>query len=373
MKKSTMPLSLFTLSLLALTGCGKNSSAGAPPAPPPPLVKVLEAQAQSASPVNEYIARVEPIQQVNLPAQISGIVKEVHFKEGSRVKQGECLFSIDPASFEAAVAMREAELEQAKAGLDRAEKYLAMLDATDSRSVSKSDRNAAEADVAEGRAMKLNAEAALRQAKIDLGYTQINSPIDGRIGRALITKGNLVSAASGPLATVIQTDPIRIVVALPDAEYITAFHRYSMESDYNPKITIRLGNGMMYPHEGEIEFDDNQMNAATGTIAVRVRFPNPDRLLVANNYVTVQVQDPEPVQKILVPAESVMHNTEGSYVWVVAEDNTVSQAPVETGANIGTDRIIDKGLTEGQRVVFAGMQKLRPGMQVTIAESPKSE
>ncbi|WFB34999.1 efflux RND transporter periplasmic adaptor subunit [Kiritimatiellota bacterium B12222] len=366
-------LSVSSLIAALLAGCGKSPAMNAPPAPPPPLVKVIETQTQPASVVQEYIALVEPIQKVNLMAQVSGIVNEVHFKEGSRVKKGDLLFSIDPASYEATVAMREAELEQAQASVDRSDKYLKMLNATDGRSVSKSDRNAAEANVAEDRAMEHNAQAALKQAKIDLGYTQITSPIDGRIGRALITRGNLVSSASGPLATVIQTDPIRVVVALPDAEYISAFHRYANDNNYHPKITVRLGNGMMYPFEGEIDFDDNQMNPATGTIAIRVRFPNPQRLLVANNYVTVQIQDNEPPLKILVPTESVMHDAEGSYVWTVNAENTVAKVRVEPGATIGNQRIIESGLDVGQRVVFAGMQKMRPDLTVTVAETAHME
>ncbi|MDF7809266.1 efflux RND transporter periplasmic adaptor subunit [Pontiellaceae bacterium B12219] len=355
------------------SGSAPAGAAGQRPTMPPPAVKVIETTLEAASPVAEYIAHVEPIQQVNLMAQVEGVIEEVHFKEGSRVKQGDLLFTLDPAPYAANVAQRKAELEQANASLARAVKYLAMLNAADNRSVSKSDLDAAEANTAEGRAMVHKAEAALQQAEIDLSYTRITSPIDGRIGRALITRGNLVSPASGSLATVIQIDPVRVVFAMPDAEYLDAFIRYSTDTNYEPKINVRLGNGEMLAEQGEIDFDDNQMNPATGTIAIRMRFPNPQRLLVANNFVTVLVQDGHAPRKVLVPSESVMHDADGTYVWCVNEDNTVEQVYVETGEVIGTRQIIESGLESGRRVMFAGMQKVRPGMTVAPQVSAKSE
>ncbi len=334
----------------------------------PPVVRVVTARPEKASPVVEYIARVEPIQQVNIMAQVEGIIQAVHFQEGSRVAKGDPLFTIDPAPYQARVAQREAELAQAQAALDRAEKYWAMLQATDGRSVSKSDLDTAEAGVAEGRARVKTAQAALTQAGIDLGYTRIESPIAGRIGRALITQGNLVSPSSGTLATIVQLDPVRVVIAMPDAEYLTEFARYSNDDGYNPIIKVRLANGLVLPSMGEIDFDDNQMNPATGTIDIRMRFPNADRMLVANNHVTALVQDGGAPMKILVPVESVMHDAEGAFVWTVADDNTVVPKRVEAGAYIGARQIIDSGLLNGDRVVVAGMQKVQPGIAVQPQE-----
>jgi membrane fusion protein (multidrug efflux system) len=227
--------------------------------------------------------------------------------------------------------------------------------------------------VAEGQAKVDNAQATLQQAQIDLGYTRIASPIDGRIGRALITKGNLVSPSSGPLATVIQIDPIRVVIAMPDAEYMTAFERYSIDTNFNPLIKVRLANGTVLSDEGEIAFDDNQMDRATGTMAVRLRFPNPNRMLVPNAYVNALVQDRNAPQRILLPVEAVLHGEGGTFVWAVKDDNTVEQVMVTVGTQIGERQIIESGLEPGQRVVYAGMQKIRPGMAVSPIEAKKSE
>jgi RND family efflux transporter MFP subunit len=328
---------------------------------------------ESANPVSEYIAHVEPIQQVNLTAQVVGTIAEVHFKEGSQVEKGDLLFTIDPAVYEALVAHRKAELEQTKANIDRSEKYLSMLSAADNRSVSKSDRDSAETNVAEDRAMLHKAEASLQLAKIDLSYTHITSPIDGRIGRALITRGNLVSPSSGKLASVIQIDPIRVVFAMPDADYLSIFNGFSKTNRALPLTTIHLGNDMEYGEKGEMDFDDNQMNPATGTIDIRVRFPNPNRLLVPNNYVTVLLRDQQTEDKILVPTESIMHDNEGSFVWCVNEDKRVEQVRVEFGKVMGSRQVIESGLEPGRQVVFAGMQKLAPGMTVAPVETAKSK
>jgi len=335
---------------------------------PPPSVRVMTTQLENASLAKAYIARVEPIQEVRITAQVEGMIQEVHFQEGARVERGDLLFTIDPAPYEATLTQRTAELEQASATLNRAEKYLEMLRAAENRSVSKSDLDTAEANAAEGRARVKIAEATVQQAKIDVGFTQITSPIQGRIGQALITRGNVVSPASGALATVIQVDPIRVVFGMPDAEYLTAFDHYSNNPGYKPDIRVKLANGMTLEDPGEIEFDDNQMNPKTGTIDIRLRFPNPRRLLVANNFVTILVSEADTPQKILVPSEAVVHDTDGAYVWTVDADNMSSQARVNLGAVIGTQQVIESGLELGVRVVVAGLQNIRPGVAVSIIE-----
>lgn len=337
---------------------------------PPPVVGVLETRLESASPVVEHIAHVEPIQLVKLQAQVEGVIEQVHFKEGSQVKKGDLLFTIDPAPYQARVAQRNAELAQAQAGLDRSEKYLSMLNAADNRSVSKSDLDSAEAGVSSGRALLQKAQAELQQAEIDLGYTQIASPIDGRIGRALITGGNLVGPASGTLATVVQTDPMRIVFALPDAEYLTALEKVGREAGTLPQVRVRLANGSELVGEGELDFDDNQMDPATGTIAVRMRFANPDRLLVANNFVTALIQERDAPQRVVLPVEAILRDGDGAYVWVLKEDDTAAQVRIVTGQVIGSRQIIESGLDGGERVVVSGTQKVRPGVALSPQDRP---
>ena len=354
---------------LSLAGCDKQESAeagGAMGAQPPALVRVQEVVFEAVSPVDEYIAHVEPIQQVQVMAQVEGTIEEVNFEEGSRVKRGDLLFTLDAAPYKALVEQRAAELAQAKAALSRAEKYLKMISAVDGRSVAQADRDTAEANVAEGRAAVKKAEATLHQSEIDLGYTQITSPIDGRIGRALITRGNLVSPSTGPLATVIQVDPIRVVIAMPDAEYLTAFERYSSEEGYAPLAHVRLANGTVLPGEGAIAFDNNEMDASTGTMAVRLEFANPRRLLVPNAYVTALIQERNPPERVLLPTEAVMHGAQGAFVWTLTLEGTVQPTPVEAGAVMGARQVVLSGLKGGEQVVVAGVLSLRPGSAVTV-------
>ncbi len=364
-------IGFFVRGLMPSGGGAPTGGAGGWGSMPPAAVKVVKTKLETASPVVEYIAHVEPVQQVMLQAQVEGVIDEVHFQEGSRVKQGDLLFTIDPAPFKASVAQRKAELEQANASLDRARKYLTMLNAakeSENRSVSRSDLDTAEANVAESQAMVDNAAAALMQADIDLGYTRITSPIDGRIGRALVTRGNLVSPSTGALANVIQIDPIRVVLAVSDSEYLTAFERYSSEQGYNPRVKVRLANGTVLQDEGEIDFDDNQMNPDTGTMAVRLRFPNPERFLVPNAYVTALVQDRDAPQRILLPIEAIVHDADGAFVWTVHEDNTVEPVRVVAGATIDERCIIESGLDSGVSVIVAGIQKVMPGGTVSPME-----
>jgi len=364
-------IGFFARGLMSSGGGAPMGGAGGWGNMPPAAVKVMKTRLETASPVVEYIAHVEPVQQVMLQAQVEGVIDEIHFQEGARVKQGDLLFTIDPAPFKARVAQRKAELEQANASLDRAGKYLAMLNAakeSENRSVSKSDLDTAEANVAESQAMVDNAAAALMQADIDLGYTRITSPIDGRIGRALFTRGNLVSPSTGALANVIQFDPIRVVLAVSDSEYLTAFERYSSEQGFNPLVKVRLANGTVLPDEGQIDFDDNQMNPATGTMAVRLRFPNPNRFLVPNAYVTALVQDRDAPQRILLPIDAIVHDADGAFVWAVHEDNTVEQVRIVAGATIDGRCIIESGLDTGVSVIVAGIQKVMPGGTVSPME-----
>ena len=358
---------------LGLAGCEKKEASGAADGMPAPSVRVVETALEEVNPVVEYIAHVEPVQQVKITAQVEGTIDEVHFQEGTRVKRGDLLFTLDAAPYQALVEQREAELAQARALQNRADKYLKMISAVDGRSVSQSDRDMAEANVAEGSAAVKKAEAALHQAQINLGYTRITSPIDGRVGRALITRGNLVSPSTGPLATVIQLDPIRIVIAMPDAEYLAAFERYSSGQGYDPLVHIRLASGTVLPEEGEIAFDNNEMNAATGTMAVRLNFSNPQRLLVPNAYVTAMIQEHNPPKRVLVPSDAVMHGNQGAYVWMVTDDGTVQPAPVELGAVVETRQIILSGLDGGERVVVAGVLNLRPGTPVKVLDAEASK
>ncbi|MDR3230810.1 MAG: efflux RND transporter periplasmic adaptor subunit [Synergistaceae bacterium] len=313
---------------------------------------------------HEYIGRVESIQSVQLRPQISGQIAEVHFKEGSTVKAGQLLFTIDARQYQATVDLRKADLDRAEAGYDRARKYYERLKATDSRSVPASDLDTAQSDVLQGKASVDQAKAALRLAQIDLGYTKIAAPIAGRIGGALFTKGNLVSPAGGPLAHIVQIDPVRVAFALPDRDYLDALVAFeSPENVY--RATVRLSNGEEYPVTGARDFEENIMDERTGTMMVHLRFQNAEGLLVPGAMVRVTTRPVDSHVAIVIPQESVLSDAQGDYIYVVDAGNVTHQRRVTLGAEEGALREVASGLSTGERIVVYGLQSIRPEMKVT--------
>jgi len=352
---------------------GQGAPGGA--APPPPAVRVQIASLQNTEPQIEYVARVEPIREVMLKAQVSGILGEVHFTEGEMVDQGDLLFTIDPAEYEALVAQARAQLLRAEASAERAEKYLEMLKAADSRSISRSDMDMAEANASETAAAVQQAKADLDAAEIKLGYTKIHAPISGQIGKALVTKGNYVSPGSDTLAHLVQLDPIRVVFAMPDTEYLTLAEELGVDEQRVGIARLRLPNGTVLPQKGLRDFEDNRMNVGTGTIDVHVRFENKKQLLVPDGYVSLLFRrfTDEKSRKIVLPQSALLMDADGFYVWTVDEKGTAVQTRIVPGAMIGQDRVIESGLEEGQRVVVSGIQKVRPGAPVSVVSSAPAQ
>jgi RND family efflux transporter MFP subunit len=333
---------------------------------PPPAVRVIEVALENTAPLSEYIARVEPIREVQLNAQVSGMIEQVHFTEGVQVKEGDLLFTIAPAEYEARVAQARAMLARAEATQDQADKYMKMLESADKRSVSQSGLDSAEANVAEAKAAVMQAQADLKLATINLDYTQIHAPISGRIGRALITKGNYVTPGDSTLAEIIQLDPVRVVFAMPDSEYLTLVEELGVEERSVGTARVRLPNGSVLPQTGARDFEDNRMNAGTGTIAVHLRFPNPDQLLVPDGYVSVMFRRHSGEERVVLPQAAIMRDGDGPFVWTVNAENVALQSRIILGAMRGQDRVVESGLEPGQQVVVSGLQKVRPGAPVAL-------
>jgi RND family efflux transporter MFP subunit len=313
---------------------------------------------------HEYVGRVESIQSVLLTPQVSGQITEVHFKEGSMVKAGQLLFTIDARQHQATVDLRKADLAGAEAGYDRAQKYCARLKAADKRSVPASDLDAAQSEVLRTKAVVDQAKAALRLAQIDLGHTKITAPIAGRIGGALFTKGNYVTPAGGPLASIVQVDPVRVAFALSDRDYLDALIAFeSPENVY--RATVRLSNGAEYPVTGARDFEENHMDERTGTMMVRLRFKNENGLLVPGAMVRVTTRPVNSHVAIVVPQESVLSDSQGDYIYVVDAGNVTHQRRVTLGAEEGAMREVASGLSTGERIVVYGLQSIRPEMKVT--------
>ena len=320
-----------------------------------PVVIVKQVEKFDASSVpSEYVGRVESIQSVSVKPQISGEIAKVCFKEGSVVKAGQLLFQIDPKQYEATVQLRKAELQQAEANLVTAEKYYKRVTAASERAVSATDRDTAEGNFLQAKAAVAQAKAALKLAQIDLGYCRITSPITGKIGRALYTKGNYVTPQITELASIVQMDPIRVSYPLPDRDYLDQLSLFKEDgSIYNTSLI--LSNGEKYNVPGKRDFENNRVDQTTGTIMMRLRFANKEGMLIPGEMVRVFTKPVKSHIVNAVPQTAVMADEQGDYVYVINADNTARQARVTLGREFGD--------------AVAGLQRLRPGAKVRIETS----
>ena len=334
-----------------------------------PVVIVRQVEKFDASSVpSEYVGRVESIQSVSVKPQISGEIAKVCFKEGSVVKAGQLLFQIDPKQYEATVQLRKAELQQAEANLVTAEKYYKRVTAASERAVSATDRDTAEGNFLQAKAAVAQAKAALKLAQIDLGYCRITSPITGKIGRALYTKGNYVTPQITELASIVQMDPIRVSYPLPDRDYLDQLSLFKEDgSVYNTSLI--LSNGEKYNVPGKRDFENNRVDQTTGTIMMRLRFANKEGMLIPGEMVRVFTNPVKSHIVNAVPQTAVMADEQGDYVYVINADNTARQARVTLGREFGELREVTSGVEAGENVAVAGLQRLRPGAKVRIETS----
>lgn len=327
-----------------------------------PAVDVQLAEMIALDTPIEHIGKVEPIQAVDVSSEMAGYVTVVHFEEGAQVNEGDLLFTIDQRQYQATVQVRQAELAQAQAELSRADKYLKRLQTASAKSVSRSDLDTAESDQLQAAAALKQAEANLNLAQIDLAYTEIRAPISGRIGRALVTKGNYVSNTSDSLARIVQLNPIRVVFSLPDRIY------YDLMTANKTDLVgqLQLPDGSTFGATGHIDFEDNEIRETTGTLAMRYAFPNDDATLVPGTFVTVLLSEQTPTMGLAVSQRAVLTDTDGSYVLVADEKGLIHEQRIQTGKTVGTMIEVTTGLKTGEQVVVEGLQKVQPGTTATV-------
>ncbi len=334
-----------------------------------PLVKVKPATLGALNPPNEFIGRVEPIQDVDLGARISGYVTKVNFAEGALVEEGELLFEIDPEPYEAVVALRQAELIQAEAEVERADRYLKRLTASDKRGITQADMDKAESDVAAGRARVAQASANKCLADIDLKHCRIHAPIAGKVGRTVANVGDYVAPSVGTLVRIVQIDPIRVVFSVTDRHYI-GFREKISAANLSDALRMRLvlPTGTIPDLLGTADFEDNEMSSQTATLPIRIRFDNRDNLLVPRSYVKVLVDLKDPPQYPIVPQSSLVTNSRGDFVYVLGDDNKVEMRSVKTGDVADGSVEIIEGIKVGDNIVFEGVLKISDGGSVRVVD-----
>ena len=377
-KKSFRFFRLFFLLPALLVGFFIQPLLAAPPgrkAGPPPLVKVAIISAEDVNPPTEYVGHIEAIQYVDLRARVEGFIEEVKFKEGDQVRAGDVLYVIEPAPYQAKVDAKRALVAQAEAVLQKTSQQLQRLRAARPESIRATDMDNAVAEELQAKAELEEAKASLKLAELDLSYTVIKAPISGRIGRTAYTKGNLVNLSSGPLARIVQLDPIRVTYPISenDLPAIQAALNDAKNGRGNHLLQprIRLGNGKLYCESGQIDFVDNQVDIGTGTIAVWARFKNYQGLLLPGQYVTVLVSRKQPHILPVVPQAAVIISRRGRSVFLVDDQNKVISRPITTGVEINGHWAVTSGLKVGDKVIIAGIQKVKPGQIVRIAGSDR--
>jgi membrane fusion protein, multidrug efflux system len=355
----------WTTAIGALSFIAACGAAAAQGASPPPAVSVTPAATRQVTETGDLIGRVTAINKVDIVARVPGFIEERYFTEGQQVKTGNLLFRIEQATYKAAVDQQRANLAKAKATEVNAALQLERgKELARNQNIPQATVDQRAADEAAAQANVLQAEAMLQQAEINLGYTEIRSPIDGRIGLAAFTVGNLVDPSSGKLATIVSQDPIYVVFQASERDILEYKRRIAEYKDGHVSVHIKLPNGNAYPHPGLTNFLDIQVDSATDTVLVRAQVPNPEGLLVPGGIVGVTVERGVPRSALVVPQSAVQLDQAGRYVLVVDEAKRVELRRVTTGVEQGRDIVVTEGLKPGELVIVEGIQKVRPGQVV---------
>lgn len=361
--------------MVVLAACREQSPGGQPPVAPPSVV-VAPVERMNINPGTEYVAETVAVDAVDLRARVEAFLVRRAFVEGEDVTAGALLFELEHEPFEAAVEAAAAQVAEARAAVVRTRRDLERARTLQGQgNLSQQSLDRATADHLQAEALVDRGEADLRQARINLGYTTIIAPFNGRIGRSTYSVGQWVGPDSGVLARLVRLDPIYVVFNVSERRYLDyrlgGVDAASVRRTPPDVPRLRLANGADYPHSGRLTFVDNAVDPGTGTIAVRAEFPNPDGILVPGLFATLILEQKQAQPALMVPQAAVQEDQAGRFVLVVGEGDVVAVRRVETGARVGVRWEIIAGLAAGERVVWEGIQKVRPGSAVApVARAP---
>ncbi len=368
--RSSLPAILGIV--LATAGFAAGCQKAAPPAakPPPPTVFFALPVEQAVQEFEEFTGRTAAVMDVEVRARVSGYLDKVLFEDGADVKAGEPLFVIDDRIYQAEVARAAAAVEQAEARLARLDRQATRSDELFQKKViSEEDHDLSMFDRDEARAALAAAKATHDLAKLNLSFTRIASPIHGRISRRMIDPGNLIKADDTPLASIVSDDPIHAYFDI-DERTVLRLRRLVKEGrikasrDARVEVKLSLADDQEHNHRGVVDFEDNQIDAATGTLRVRLLIDNPERLLSPGLFVRLRFPIGEPTPSLLVPEEALASDQGRRFVYVIDAENKVAARPVEVGVLVDGRRAITRGLAASERVVVTGLQRLRKNMVV---------
>jgi multidrug efflux system membrane fusion protein len=366
-------LTVFTV--LALSGCGSHEDSASKVAPPTqiPNVKIAQPVSQTVTEWDEYTGHIEAVNSVEVRARVSGYLEKVNFRAGDKVSKGDLLFVIDSKPFIAQLNYAEAEMERAKSKHELAKNDLARAERLfQAKAISEEEHDARSKGLRELVAAVHSAEANVYTAKLNLEFTNVRSPINGRIGRELITAGNVVNSTGADatlLTFIVSTNPVYVYVDA-DERSVLKYRRQAKKdghgnlSDEKTPAELAVADEPDFPHQGHLDYIAPREDAATGTLTLRGVFANPDELLSPGFFARMRVRGSAPYPAILLPDRAIGTDQAQRFVWVVKNDNQVEYRKVELGAHIGQSRVILQGLKPEEWAVIEGIQKIRPGIKV---------
>ena len=336
----------------------------------PQSVIVARVSAQAPGAINSYIGRVEAVSTVELQARVTGFLEKRNFIEGAAVSKDEVLYEIERETYKAEVDKYTATVEGATATVDDNQKTLdRMIYLRDNEDEPQAKVDSAKADLLSSQATLDEAKADLEEAKINLGYTRILSPFDGRISKTEINVGNVVDSNSGTLATVVSIDPVYVSFYVSERTLLEERRKGLIDNNSSGlAISITLADGESYPEKGKITYVDIEVDESTDTIELRATFPNPDKVLIPGQFVTVSTEDPSAKPVITVPQTALQLDKKGHFVFTVDGSDKVVRTDIQLGKQISGLWEVKSGLSEGQRVIVQGLQKIRAGMTVSPVE-----
>ncbi|MEK1894581.1 MAG: efflux RND transporter periplasmic adaptor subunit [Rhizobium sp.] len=353
---------------MSTTATAASTPAQAPAVP----VTVALVASRDVTTWQEFSGRLEAVDRVQIRSRVAGAIQAVHFREGALVKAGDLLFTIDPEPYQAAVSQAEGQVASAEAKVNLAQIELERgRRLSDNKTISQSDLDQRQNAFTETQAGLRTAQAALRSAQLELGYTEVHAPVAGRVGKIEITVGNLVAAGSTSpaLTTLVSVDPIYASFNASEEMVTKALAELPAGDGAVPaveQIPVEVGTlaDQGTPIKGKLQLIDNQVDAASGTIGVRAVFDNPGGKLIPGQFVRVRMGEPKAENKILISDRAIGTDQDKKFVFVIDADNKVSYRPVQLGAAAEGQRIVESGLTVGDKIVVNGLQRIRPGAVV---------
>lgn len=351
--------------LMATAACGTNAQATPPSAPPPTPVGVAKVELREIHLSDELTGRVEAIHHVDIRPRVSGYVTRVAYREGAEVPAGALLFAIDPRPYDAALARANAEfahakarVELAKSDADRGERLLA------ASAIPRAERDTLASTAVQAEADVQAALAAVELARLDVEFTQVRAPIAGRTGVAAVSVGDFVAAGPQPtlLTTVVSIDPMYVYFTGDEQTYL----RFASHAN-DAGVEIGLADEPGFPHAGKVDFIDNRVDAATGTIRVRAVVANADQRLTPGLYARVRLPEGAAVKAVLIDDKAIQTDQDRKFVYVLAANDTVERRDIKLGRIVDGLRVVESGVAAGDRVIISNLQKVFPGAKATVA------